>query len=91
MANLIHEHSTIIKGRDGRRYQARSYATSREDGTWSGWLEFWSTDGSTRVMRTGQETSQPDRKAVEYWAAGLEPVYLEGALERALERELVRH
>jgi hypothetical protein len=39
-------------------------------------------DGKTS-KRTGQETSQPDRKALEYWATGLEAVYLEGALARA--------
>jgi hypothetical protein len=42
------------------------------------------------VLSTEQETSQPDRKAVEYWAGGLEPVYLEGALARALRRQRVR-
>jgi hypothetical protein len=49
-----------------------------------GWLEFVPTSASGGpVLRTGQETSQPDREAVEYWAGGLEPVYLEGALGRA--------
>ena len=39
--------------------------------------------GSGRPLRTGQETSQPNRWALDYWAGGLEPVYLEGALTRA--------
>jgi len=86
MANLIHEHSTLVQGRDGKRYRARSYGALRDDGTWTGWLEFVPTDGSTRVVRTDQETSQPDRRAVEYWAGGLEPVYLEGALQRAFNK-----
>jgi hypothetical protein len=38
------------------------------------------------VLSTGQETSQPDLKALEYWAGGLEPIYLAGALERAQRR-----
>jgi hypothetical protein len=33
-----------------------------------------------------KETSQPNRDAIEYWALGLEPIYLEGALARAQGR-----
>jgi hypothetical protein len=54
----------------------------RVDGTWEGWLEFHPS-GMDSTLRTGQETSQPNRTALEYWADGLEPVYLEGALARA--------
>jgi hypothetical protein len=88
MADFIHEHSAVIDGEDGRRYHARVYAGRRRDGTWSAWLEFAPADGNaaTTELRTAQETSQPDRRAVEYWAGGLEPVYLEGALRRALDR-----
>jgi hypothetical protein len=35
------------------------------------------------TLTTDQETSQPNRAAVEYWATGLEAVYFEGAFERA--------
>ena len=86
MADLIHEHSTVIEGEDGRAYRARIYGQERRDGTWNGWIEFITTDaaGATETLRTAQETSQPDRKAVDYWAGGLERVYLEGALQRAL-------
>ena len=35
-------------------------------------------------LRTERETSQPDRKALVYWASGLETTYYEGALERAI-------
>ena len=52
----------------------------RADGTWGGRIVF--VDGDTRRV-TGQETSQPNRAAVEYWGTGLETVYLEGALGRA--------
>jgi hypothetical protein len=40
------------------------------------------------TLRTEQETSQPNRVAVEYWASGLEPIYLEGAFARAQVRLL---
>jgi len=47
-----------------------------------------STDISQPVLRTEQETSQPNRAAIEYWADGLEPIYLDGALARAQGRLL---
>ena len=84
MAELIHQHSTVVRGEDGKRYRATSYGERRRDGTWCGWIEFVPADGHQDVrLRTNQETSQPDRQAVEYWAGGLEPIYLEGALKRA--------
>ena len=49
---------------------------------WIGWLEFRPT-GRGKTLKTGEETSQPNKDAVAYWASGLEPVYLEGALDRA--------
>jgi hypothetical protein len=52
----------------------------RQDGTWAGRIVFRG-NGSDRV--TGQETSQPNRAALEYWATGLETIYLEGAFGRA--------
>jgi hypothetical protein len=48
---------------------------------WEGWLEFIGPTGEPLV--TPRETTQPDRAAVEYWATGLSPTYLEGALQRA--------
>ena len=41
------------------------------------------TDGG-RPLRSSRETTQPNRTDAEYWASGLTAVYLEGALERAL-------
>ena len=83
MAEIIHTHSARLRGADGTTYEARVLGTRRGDGTWAGWLEFRPcTDGRSPIS-TGQETSQPDRRALEYWAGGLERVYLEGALRRA--------
>jgi len=87
MAELIHEHSAIVRGSDGTKYRAIIYADRRKDGTWSGWIEFAPNNAGKPRIRTGQETSQPDRGAVEYWAGGLEPIYLEGALVRAKRAE----
>ncbi|HJS23675.1 MAG TPA: hypothetical protein VJ751_04830 [Pyrinomonadaceae bacterium] len=83
MAELLQEYATTVIGPDDTTYIVRSYGEERLDGTWIGWLEFHPTDLSKLTLRTDQETSQPNRTAVEYWATGLEPVYFEGAFERA--------
>jgi len=56
------------------------------DGTWEAWLEFEPTDASKAAIRTDRETSQSNRQAIDYWASGLEPVYLDGAFARAQKR-----
>lgn len=81
MAKQIHEYTSRVSGPKGR-YVARAFSEQRGN-VWIGWLEFHPLDGSGPVLATGEETSQPDSKAVEYWASGLEPVYLEGAIGRA--------
>lgn len=83
MAELLQEYLSTVDGPDDTTYTVRSYGEQRTDGTWMGWLEFHPTDLSKPPLRTEQETSQPNRSAVEYWATGLEPVYFEGAFERA--------
>ncbi len=82
MRELIHKHSTAVQGDDGKSYEALIYGQQRVDGTWIGWIEFVPVTGG-HVLRTTRETSQPDRAALDYWAGGLEPTYLEGALTRA--------
>lgn len=89
MAVLIHRHSAIVRGHDGTAYHASIHGEQRRDGTWGAWIEFEAENRARAKIRTDQETSQPDCQAVEYWAGGLEPVYLEGALERALRSQPV--
>jgi hypothetical protein len=86
MSEFIHEHSTRVKDDNGTTYIVRVYAQDRTDGTWAGWIEFHPIDGRKPVLRTGQETSQPNRTAIEYWALGLEPIYFDGAIARAQGR-----
>lgn len=50
---------------------------------WEGWIEFIPTDGGPAV-RTTRETTQPNFGDAQYWASGLTHVYLEGALNRAM-------
>ena len=83
MAELLQEYTTVVIAPDETTYSVRSYGEERADGTWTGWIEFKPDDASKPTLLTDQETSQPNRVAVEYWATGLEPVYFEGAFERA--------
>jgi hypothetical protein len=83
MAELLQEYTTVVTDLNETTYTVRSYGEERADGTWIGWIEFEPDDSSKPKLLTGQETSQPNRVAVEYWATGLEPVYFEGAFKRA--------
>ena len=83
MTDLIHEHSAVVADERGDNYHAFIFGEERADGTWVGWIEFRPSGAGGASLRTGQETSQPNREALIYWATGLEPTYLEGAFARA--------
>lgn len=85
MAEVLVEFAEPVVAKDGRAYIARACGgpAPSNHGTWQGWLEFVPVDGGPPV-RSSRETTQPNREDTEYWATGLTPVYLEGALERAL-------
>ena len=91
MSELIHTHSTRVRGPHGATYEARIHAEPERGGTWKGWLEFHPVagtgSGDAVVLRTDRETTQPSRGAVDYRAGGLEPVYLDGAIARAHRTE----
>jgi hypothetical protein len=74
MADVVHEFKKPI-----HKYKVRAFA-EKHGHLWIGWLEFKS---ASETLKTGEETSQPTKGAVVYWATGLEPVFLEGALKRA--------
>lgn len=84
MAQVVHTFSEVIRTTDGASYTVTACGRERSDGTWEGWLEFGSDD-TRPVLRTRRETTQPNLTDLRYWATGLTPVYLEGALARALE------
>jgi hypothetical protein len=69
---------------DGAVYRVRVAGRQSPEGSWEGWIEFEPADGSVTV-RTPRETTQPGAGALEYWAYGLTPVYLQGALIRAID------
>jgi hypothetical protein len=66
----------------GAAFRAQACGAPMSDGRWTAWIEFMPLDGG-RPLRSPRETTQPNRTDVEYWATGLTPVYLEGALQRA--------
>jgi hypothetical protein len=85
MDELIHEFASEVADADGHVYTARAMGRQRKSRTvWEGWLEFAPVGGRGIVRRSPVETTQPNRDALVYWATGIEPVYLEGALERAI-------
>jgi hypothetical protein len=80
---IIQQYATTVQAPGGGVYTPQVRGEQRADGTWEGWIEFHAAAGSGPILRTGRETTQPDRDALAYWASGLEPLYFEGALARA--------
>jgi hypothetical protein len=83
MAEALVEFADPIADERGNRYTARACGSEMHDGLWQGWIEFLPI-GAGEPVRSGRETTQPNRTDAEYWATGLTYVYLEGALRRAL-------
>lgn len=79
---LIHTHETVVTS-EGRSFRARTWGLREPSGGFIAWIEFAPQDGSGPALSTGHETSQSDLEALTYWAHGLSPIYLEGALSRA--------
>lgn len=86
MAEVLLEYRTLVVA-DAGVYRARAHGAPARDHTprWVGWIEFLPLDGGP-LLRTPRETTQPNRVCTVYWSTGLTPVYLRGALQRALER-----
>ena len=83
MAETLIRFDTPMASRDGHQYRVQACGRKRENGQWEAWLEFEEiTTGE--VLRSQRETTQPNRVDAAYWATGLTPVYLEGALSRML-------
>ena len=83
MAELIQTYAETVRDSNGVPFIASVYGEERADGKWEGWIEFHPAAGEGATLRTGRETTQPDRDALRYWASGLEPLYLDGAFARA--------
>jgi len=81
---LVRQYTSILRGPTGEAYVARAYMDRQPGGLWEAWLVFFSLHSGTAVA-TDRETTQSKREHVLYWATGLGPTYLKGALERALD------
>ena len=81
---ILAEYPSSLVDSDGVGWVARARGCRRDDGLWEAFLEFERDDAAV-VVRTERETTQPNRADLLYWAAGLTPVYLEGAFGRATE------
>lgn len=90
MAELLVQFQARVVARNGAAYRARACGGEAMDGTsrWHGWIEFVPLHGGPSI-RTPRETTQRNRSDTAYWAGGLTPFYLEGALQRALDSNLV--
>ena len=88
MAEVLVQFTEPVARDDGESFIARACGAVASDGMWHGWIEFVPVSGGA-PLRSGRETTQPNRQDALYWASGLTPVYLEGALQRAL-KPLVR-
>lgn len=69
---------------DGVAYTAEALGAPLDRNLWEGWIAFTPVNGGASI-RSPRETTQPNFVDTEYWATGLTPVYLEGALARALD------
>ncbi|MCU1381697.1 MAG: hypothetical protein JWL71_394 [Acidobacteria bacterium] len=87
MAETLLRYQQPVSAPNGTEYEARACARPTAGGLWQAWIEFVPIAAGQRV-RTARETTQPNRVDTVYWATGVSPVYLEGALRRALSRQL---
>jgi hypothetical protein len=87
VAEVLLEYPDAVTSDNGKNYTARACGAEM-GGMWQGWIEFVPL-GDGEAVRSARETTQPNRQDTVYWATGLTPVYLEGALHRAL-RPIVR-
>jgi hypothetical protein len=83
MAQTLIRFETPVTYSDGRQYRAQACGRERDNGQWEAWLEFKDVT-SGEILRSQRETTQPNQTDAVYWATGLTPVYLEGALDRIL-------
>jgi len=88
VAEVLVTFTETVRGADGKTYTAVACGGEMPDGMWQGWLEF--TAAGEEPIRSGRETTQPNRQDTIYWATGLTPVFLEGCLARTLKQPIRR-
>src|SRR5687767_12948975 len=88
MTEVIAEYENAVDAPDGSVWAARACGRPL-DSKWEAWIEFVPLSAGQSPGRTPPETTQADRDETQHWADGISTTYLEGALERALERPFV--
>ena len=83
MSEVLVQFADPVLSNDGRAYRAQACGAATDQGLWQGWIEFIPLRAGGAPLRSPRETTQPNRVDAVYWASGLTPIYLEGALERA--------
>ena len=83
MFQLVRQYGTVVDAAGVGVYHARAYGELQADGWWGGWLVFFPFGTGTAVA-TDRETTQTTFANLVRWSSTIGPVYLEGALERAL-------
>jgi hypothetical protein len=85
MSELLREHPTLVGGTDGDvdAYVAQIRGREIDGGRWEAWIVFVPVQDGGPMRRTERDTTQASREAVEYWAAGVTSIYLQGALARS--------
>ena len=84
MSEILVKFDEPVMNPRGEMFFAEAVGRQRqEDGLWEGWLEFEALAPSGGSISSLRETTQPNRRDLEYWAQGLSMVYLQGALARA--------
>jgi hypothetical protein len=83
MSETLVKFDESISDSTGARYFVEAVGRQREDGLWEGYLEFLPLNERAERITSDRETTQPNRRAVDYWAQGLSRIYLSGALDRA--------
>jgi hypothetical protein len=89
MAEVLRTFDLPLRTASGE-YAARAVGRHADDGMWEGWLEFVPIGKHGNVIVGGVESRQPENEHLVYWASGLTPVFLEGALDRARRPVTVR-
>ena len=83
MSEVLMEYDPIVSETEGTQWKPRACGRRGEGHMWEGWIEFVPLDRASSPVRSRRESTQPSRESLIYWATGLTPVYLKGALERA--------
>ena len=83
MSEVLMEYDPIVSESDGGQWKPRACGRRGEGHMWEGWIEFVPLNRASSPVRSRRESTQPSRESLVYWATGLTPIYLKGALERA--------